>query len=385
MKSLIAFEMKKFIHRKKNFYVILLFVILSIIFISLNLNLEKNVAQSEKTSIEFNIESVKDGLASVKSDLKKYPNNQNLKNMQNDYERDLDLLEKMSTSFSKNDVQSYLKYKIESDENLVSDIENNKVISGVGINDIKQAIKINTILLENNITPINTNLSMEGFNFIRLFLNNPISIILAILIIILSADSVSSEFDSNTYKLLFTQPISKVKILISKIIATLIMVYSIILGILTILFLVLGLKNGFGNINYPIAFYNGQSATIEIGNLIIYNLILLVVLIAFISILAITISSFTKNNSSSLATSIIIVVSAYMFSKNGFGNSIAHLNPFVYLDISSVVQGTSSILYDNNYINLQFGILTLGISISLLIALITIYFQRGIKNFIKKR
>ncbi|MGL5068002.1 MAG: ABC transporter permease [Sarcina sp.] len=386
MKSLIEFEMKKFINRKKNLCVIILFILLSLIFVSLNLNLGKKVTQSEKTSIELDSKSIKEALTNIESELKIFPDNQNLKNIKSDYEKDLSLLEKMIIAYSKNDFQSYLKCKIELDKKLLLNIENNNVLSGESIDDIKQTIKINTTLLEKNIAPINTNLSMEGFNFIRLFLNSPISIIIAILIIVLSADSMSSEFDSNTYKLLFTQPISKIKILLSKMLATLIMVYSIILGIIFMFFLILGFKNGFGNINYPLPFYNNGSVdVIEMGNFIGFELILLVILIAFISILSISISIFSKSNSSSLTTSIIIVVAAYMFSKSGFGNAIAHINPFVYLDITNAVQGTSAILYANNHITFQLGVITIGFLTILLTAFTIMCFQRNIIFFdIKK-
>ena len=95
-------------------------------------------------------------------------------------------------------------------------IESENTISSKSIKEIEESIQINTYLIENNIEPIFDQVSMQGFNFIRVFLNNPISIILIILIIILSADIMSSEFDSNTYKLLFIQPISRKKILLSK-------------------------------------------------------------------------------------------------------------------------------------------------------------------------
>ena len=368
MISLIEFEIKKFLNRKKNLLVISILVILAAIFITLNSSLDKNSSINTIASIESEIKSIEEALNKVESEIIRLPDNEKLKWINSDYEKELSLLRDMKNSYISNDYNKYLQSKIELDKKLLKNIEDENVIYSDDPNEIINDIELNTLLLENSIKPINTSVSMEGFNFIKLFLNSPISIILVILILILSSDVVSSEFDSNTYKLLFTQPISKNKIIISKIISTLIMVNVILFSVIAICFIILGAVNGFGDINYPIEFYNnGVIEYISIGKFILYELILFIILTAFMCILGVFISSLSKSTSNSVAVSIIITVSAYMISSQGFISKLEHLNPFIYFDISSVLQGKSANLFTNVNINFKYGVVTLMVSIIILL------------------
>ena len=382
MSNLVRFEIKKFCNRKKNLLSIIVFILLVIVFITLNLNLENKLKKSEKTSIDLEIESVESALSNVEVELIRLPDNENLEKIKINYKEQLNLLKNIKCSYESGNFNEYLQYKIQLDEKLLSDIESESVISPQNPEEIKQSIEINKLLLEKNIEPIYTSVSMEGFNFIKLLLNNPISIVIVILIIILSADVMSSEFDFNTYKLLFTQPISKMKILLSKVIAILIMVNSTLFGVITISFCVLGVVNGFGSINYPIQFYNNNIIEyISIGEFILFEIVLFIIVTVFISILSVTISSFSKSTSNSISTTIILVVSAYMISNKGFLSNLSHLNPFVYFDISNVLQGNLAISYGNVNINFKFGVLVLGLStIIFLIANVFLFKKNNISK-----
>ena len=378
MSSLIGFEIKKFCNRRKNLLVIILFMILSVTFITLNSRLDSRLEKSEGTSIDLEIQSVEDALIKTKSEIKRLPDNEKLKIINNNYEEDLNLLKKQKNAYESDDFNKYLESKIQLDKNLLSNIENGNAISPQTSQEVNQNIELNTLLLEEGIKPIYTSVSMEGFNFIQLFLNSPISILVVIFIIILSADILSSEFDSNTYKLLFTQPISKVNILLSKVVATLIMVSITLFGIITIYFLALGFTKGFGSINYPIEFYNnGVTEYITIGKFILFELVLFIMLIAFISILSIAISSFSKSTSTSIAVSIIVTVSGYMISSKGFFDKFAHLNPFIYFDISNVLKGSLATLYENMNVNFKYGVITLGLLTIILLIVNVLLFKKN--------
>lgn len=384
MSSLIGFEIKKFCNRRKNLLVLILFIILSIIFITLNSSLESQLEKSEGASIDLEIQSVEDVLIKTKSEIERIPDNEKLKIINSNYEEELNLLKDLKNAYASEDFNKYLESKIQLDKNLLTNIENGNVISSQTPNEISQNIELNTVLLEEGIKPIYTSVSMEGFNFINLFLNNPISILIVIFIIILSSDIVSSEYDSNTYKLLFTQPISKITILLSKLVATLIMVSITLFGIITICFLTLGFTKGFGDINYPIQFYNNVvTEYISIGKFILFELVLFIILITFISIMSVAISSFSKSTSNSIAVSIIITVSGYMISSKGFFVKFAHLNPFVYFDISNVLKGSLATSYGNGNINFKYGAITLGLSIIILLIVNVLLFKRDNISFNK--
>ena len=378
MINLIIFETKKFFNRKKNIFSIALFLVLVIVFVFLNLSLEEQYKRSEVTSIDFQIDSLKESLSKVESEISRLPENDNLKVIKSDYEEELDLLKDTKVALANKEYHRVLENKIKMDKLLLKGIESENTISSKSIKEIEESIQINTYLIENNIEPIFDQVSMQGFNFIRVFLNNPISIILIILIIILSADIMSSEFDSNTYKLLFIQPISRKKILLSKVLATIIIINVIIFTIIGVLFGILGIINGFGNMNYPVKFYNnGITELIGIGKFILLEFVILGIISTFTCVLSLAISSLNKSTSNSIAVMIIITIGAYMISSSGLINKIAHVNPFAYFNISSLLQGDLAILYDNYNVDFKFALLIIPIlTIMILIA--------NIVNFEKK-
>jgi len=377
MNNLIQFEIKKFFSRKKNLLVIALFILLSVLFISSNSKLDKNLTSSELTNINFKIESFENAINSLKSETERLPDNVELKQINEDYKATLVLLNEQKNTYLNNDRNKYLSLKIQLDQKDLNDIESGNVIGGEDPSYLKENIAINSILLEKNIKPINTSASMEGLNFIKLFLNNPISIVLVILIIILNADIVSSEYDSNTFKLLFTQPIRKSKIILSKVLSSIIITNVIFISLLTIIFVSLGFINGFGNPEYPINFLNNRvSEYIGVGKFVLYSSILFILLVNFICIFTNLISTLTKNTATSMSLSIVIIVSVYMISSKGLLNEISHLNPFTYIDIPNVLTGSLSNIYKNSNVNLKYGLIIFILSTLLLLVLTMFIFEK---------
>ena len=99
--------------------------------------------------------------------------------------------------------------KLKRNLNLRKAINEGNVITESTIDSLQEEIEINNILLEKNIKPINENTSMEVNNFLKVYLDNGISMLLVILMITITCDIVSSEVEKKTKNLLFTQPISK--------------------------------------------------------------------------------------------------------------------------------------------------------------------------------
>lgn len=387
MLTLICFEMKKFLHKKKNLIIIALFLVILVAFAILNTSIERNMKKSEVFNIESEIKSVESALIRINNEIKESPNNKKLEIIKTSYAKNLETLKNMNIAYTNNQWSNYLKCKIDLDKELLEDIKKGNTISGKGEEEIKRDIEVNGILLEKNIEPIYDTVSMQGYNFIKLVLGTPLTLIIIILAIILSADIISSEFESNTYKLLFTQPISKNSILFSKTISITIIVNVIIFSMLALLFFILGVKNGFGNLNYPTQFFiNGEIKYIEIGRYIGVGLLSLLTLITFTCALSIFSSIVCSNTSSSISIAIIIVVSLYMIINHGFINGIAHIIPFTYIDISNVLQGNIATAFKNSGVNPHNAIMNLVVSVIILLGLSIFTFERKleVQNKFKK-
>ncbi|MPQ44843.1 ABC transporter permease subunit [Clostridium tarantellae] len=362
MVHLINFEIKKILNKKRNIVTVGLFFIIVILFILLYSSNEKMFDNSMVLNMDKNIESVEEALVRIEDEILKLPDNKNLQEIAMDYKEEIDILKEMKIYYNNNEWNKYLEVRIKSNEILLENIRSNKVITGREIDDIKMEIEVDKLLLDKGIKPIYTDVSMEGFNFIKIFLNGALILMIMVLVIFISSDVMSSEFQSNTYKLLFTQPISKRKILLSKIIAAVVVTNVIVFFIIGTLFFILGITKGFGAINYPIIFYHaGNIEYIEVGKYIMVGLTLLSVLITLTSVLSIFISSLNKRTNTSMILTVIILISLYFISDIGLIKNIAHMNPFTYLQIGEVLQGNLANILDNTNITIQNGLLSSSI------------------------
>lgn len=381
--NLIGFELQKFFHRKKNIISILIFVGVLIVFILLNSMLEMSVKQSKLNSLDSDMESVQNALKSVQDQLMIYPNDQELKDIENSYNKDISLISDIKQTYIEKEWNRYLHKSIELDRKSIDERNSGKTIGGEDISISQERIKKNTLLLNQNISPIEDKVSMEGYNSIKLILNSPMTLILVIVLVILCSDVVSSELEYNTDKLLYTQPIGKTTILLSKIIAVTCTVEVLTLGILGTVFVVLGLKNGFGNPNYPTEFLTSGGITyIPISKYIVYALLLLLLLIMFICSMAIFISSICKSTSSSISVSIILCIAPYIIISKGFIAKVCHMIPFTYTDISNVLQGNLARGIENMGVNFNNAIVMMTIYSIMLFALSFIVFNKG--SFMRK-
>ncbi|AFA47284.1 ABC transporter permease [Acetobacterium woodii] len=118
----------------------------------------------------------------------------------------------------------------------LSDLENrldNPYIPDSGISSIEIEIKQLRYFIENDINPITPSAAKFSVDFVE----QGISLLIPLIIVILAADLVSGEFSTGTIKILLTRAVPRWKILLSKLIALFLMTTLIvfIMGILSIL------------------------------------------------------------------------------------------------------------------------------------------------------
>ena len=109
-------------------------------------------------------------------------------------------------------------------------------------------IKISEYYLEKNVDPSSPN----GVTFTREFVNSAISLFIPLIVMVVSADIVSSEHANGTIKLLLTRPVRRWKILMSKLITLVFFTSLIVLTTGVLCYLISGLVFGFGGWDMPI-------------------------------------------------------------------------------------------------------------------------------------
>lgn len=178
-----------------------------------------------------------------------------------------------------------------------------KKMDKLTLQEAEKNVAISKAAIENNIYSDNIGISTIIENFYNEFF-----LMILIIIILVSGSIVSDEFSKGTIKLLLVKPYSRTKILMSKYIASLIMVLFSILTILLLEIIIGGLFFGYETLSIPTIIYNYSTKTIEMMNIFKYfGIRTLAVLPQLILIATISFTLSTIFTSTSLANTLTII------------------------------------------------------------------------------
>ncbi|WP_297517334.1 ABC transporter permease [uncultured Clostridium sp.] len=240
-------------------------------------------------------------------------------------------------------------------------------------------IKANWYSLEHNIpqTQFQNASSRDVTNsFVALY-----SMIAIVFTLILASGLISAEFSKGTIKLLLIRPVSRFKILLSKLIAVYIIGYFVLFGSMILLTISSGILFGFSDYLTPILkISSGVIVThAYIGSLILAILYLSLSVLLFTT-LAFTLSIVTKSTAASLASSLIIFIGApiitiILFTKDFIWFDITPL-PYLNLPFVGVIKVFSSMFNSKAILSHSLG----GIEVAILTIILAII---GFVVFIK--
>jgi ABC-2 type transport system permease protein len=380
MKPLIAFEFKKFFKNKKNLIAIFVFILLILVEIALCISMEKRKTGIEIELCNGTVEQCKQQIDKLKSDYEKTDASDSqgrnfLKEGIDNLSLQKRLNEEKRNAIVSNDWRKMLDLDIQLDEWSLKGMQKSNATSAQNPEALIMEIKKDKFLLKNDIKPIYESCSMTSYNFIRLTSIDILPLFLLIIISLFSSDIMSNENDAGTFKVLLIQPISRTKVLFSKIIASTLINISIILLTLFGFFIGLGITKGFGSPKYPVNYYLGSLSfgykgtnmdsirLIGIGKFILYMLPLLILMIIALTAICILISTIMNNSTTAICTSILIYITIYIFNNqiNAF-KKIAHCIPLTYLDVPDVLNGNMIYKFGNTHITLLFGLIILIVS-----------------------
>lgn len=104
---------------------------------------------------------------------------------------------------------------------------------------------------------------------------------------------------------------------------------------------------------------------IPLGNYLLQNIMLFLLISIFVIVVAIVISLYIKNTFS-LFVSVIMIIIGGVIGSNKLTN-LAHLSPFTYFDIQHVTNGKIVTVLDNPAVNTNTGFIVLAVLIIILI------------------
>lgn len=212
--------------------------------------------------------------------------------------------------------------------------------------ELRNEIKKNQVFLEEDIKPLDSEYQMSSLYFLYHLLEQLFPYLIVVVILIVCADTMSSEFDTGSYKFLMLQPYKRGKIFHIKSIASICYAMLSVIGIIAGVFVINGCINGFGNPNYPVAvdgsrfgklisdtYENSAVEYIGIGKFLLLVIPIAILYLLFTAVFALIISTLAANSIASLSMSVGITLAAIM------------LQPYV------VNYKTLSLLYPVSYSN----------------------------------
>ncbi|CAM2757143.1 ABC transporter permease subunit [Hathewaya histolytica] len=367
MGTLIKNELIKLFKRKKTLVVFIGFLLLLSVATFLQYNTEKSILESNKpenilASHNKTLKHLEEEKKSVSSELKDKPDELTLRIKGIDeeilsVEKNIAEVQEVIKSGNK---EPDWKVKLQDDIKLgEAQYELNKKGKVKDLEFIRLKIEESKYLLKNNIKPVE-DYKVNGFNFLRFIISSLGMSFLTMGIIVFSADIVSGEYTPATLKFLLIQPISRVKVLLSKFISLVASAVTLIIGGELIFFLGISIWRGMGNANYPIiqgvkyAFdttrlnefgkYNLVPMTNSGSIMPVWKFLALALLIQIVYIitcctLAFLISTIVKSSMMSMTLSIVTVImfqflSVVMGKFQGFNRFIVTMysNPISLLE-----------------------------------------------------
>lgn len=261
------------------------------------------------------------------------------------------------------------------------------------LNIINEKIAIIDYSIKNN---IKHDISFTGLDFFEIEekeLNSKIivnqigylSVIVIILVVLTSGNIITGEHSKKTEKLLFTYPIKRWKILLSKFIYLIIHSYIIWFIALILLILLSGINYGFADLFTPKLIYS-SNGVLEVNYLFYIIKEIFICSIPVISFLAILllISVISLNTTLTIGISIILaIISPLLWLLIKFKMEFLIYTPFPYFDYGIVLNNSQLFLSALRYVD--FGNY-LGLIISIITIIICyilsniLYIKKDIKN-----
>lgn len=362
MWHLIVLELKKFGSVKHHWILLLIFCILFGSDIQSKIMTQIPIADHLNTKIFNSLNGSKMSLETLRPTLSESLDPSKVKQMIEWIEEDLEFHYKMQYGIMAQSWDSYLENKIASDTLRLNHLEEAKpyAVWYQTEEELQETLSINNILLQKHIVPMDTEKSMTGYNYLVLFFGSPFVYVMLAICLYFSSSVLPSEFEKGTYKLLLTQPISKIKILISKLVATLLVNYSWILIVLGVSLYYVNSKCGMGDPRYPIKlFINGTETYSTMQTYVGIASLFLFLLVTIVTVLCFGVAVLVKQSTLAFAISTGMVMLLGFLPLQGVLTNWAHVNPFSFLMMNHSLKGNLAQNIGNMKLDVNHGLFTL--------------------------
>ena len=227
---------------------------------------------------------------------------------------------------------------------------------------------------------VNKNDSLKGIlqNFYSEF-----GIFLIVVIVMIAGTIVSDEFNKGTIKLLLVKPYTRNKILLSKFITTVIIIFFVILSTVIMEMLVGGVLFGFDSLSVPVIEYNFNTNMLEEINVFAYlgiQTLAQLPMIVLLATLALVISTLFSNSALAITISLLGYMSTAIINQLALAYNLSFMKYFVTMnwDLSQFLFG--NLPYMQGMSLILSIVICLVYLLVMLIPTFIIFKKRNIKN-----
>lgn len=328
--NLLAFEFKKVFFSKKFGYLMLLLVIgVALLFIR-NLTFQTYIEKDAQQQIDTQTRTSQANNRSYNLMLERDPDDENIKKLQLMNREIMDRLydlAKVPTAEWENHLmlqneiyENTIQFKQEGGENQLT------------IKEMNEHIALNEKLLSMSIPPEHATYSIALPNFMKQMVDMFIHFGAVIIMLLIIGEMLSGEFEQHSINLLFTQPLKKTSIVLSKFWSA-VLLYIVMLGVFLSGSFIIGLFFGeSGSFNYPLIMeQNNAIAFISVGDYIMKGILITSVMMLLVIALYLLYSLMFKHTLATLAALLGTFLGGYVLSAFITWGTFSWFNPFLNL------------------------------------------------------
>lgn len=328
---LLSFELKKIVFSKKFLYLMLLIIIGVAALFLRNVTFGAYMEKEELQMIEAQIETSQANSRNHRLALEADPDNEKEDKLQAINRPILDSLYELVAIVKTDDWKNKLtlqneilmktaEYKEEGGDHPLSDKE------------ISHTLALNQKLLDKGIMPEHETYSIAWPNFMKQVVDLFINLGALIIILLLIGETLSSEYENHSIKLLFTQPLKRTRIIMSKFWSSVIL-FLFATAILLVSTIVIGLIFGEkGTFEYPVVIEkNNAIEFLTVSGYMTQSIIVVSVTIVMVIALYLLYSLLLKHTLSTLFVLLGTLLGGYALTAFISWSSFAWFNPFQYL------------------------------------------------------
>ncbi|MGC4379078.1 ABC transporter permease [Fictibacillus sp. Mic-4] len=201
-----------------------------------------------------------------------------------------------------------------------------------------------------------------------------ISMLLGLFVIIVASDIVSSEFARGTIKMLLIRPYSRWKILLSKLVTTLIFSFALWIGFVAASWLIGGVLFGFGGFDQPYLVDNGHAIYEKlISTYVFENIGLHLIEFTVLVVLAFLISTIFYSNAIAIGVSMLVMLAGNTILLFIADKPWAKYTLFANLDLTQFIDKQETLVEG---LTLPFSLTVLAIYAIVMLAITFAIFQK---------